>query len=125
MIVSWLFPFADNQNPFSHKCKTAIESRYIYLEYISCVGDIHLVQQKIKTNIKMVQANIKISDSSNQVVNVVKAKYNLKDKSAAIDLIIDQYAEIILEPGYRPISELEFSDEFIAETLEDMKEKPI
>ena len=95
------------------------------MEYISCVGDIHLVQQKIQTKIKMVQANIKISDSSNQVVNVVKAKYNLKDKSAAIDLIIDQYAEIILEPGYRPISELEFSDEFIAETLEDMKEKPI
>ena len=110
---------------FSHKCKIAIGSIYIYMEYISCVGDIHLVQQKIQTKIKMVQANIKISDSSNQVVNVVKAKYNLKDKSAAIDLIIDQYAEIILEPGYRPISELEFSDEFIAETLEDMKEKPI
>lgn len=84
-----------------------------------------MTQQKIQANIKMVQANIKISDSSNQVVNVVKARYNLKDKSAAIDLIIEEYAEIILEPMYRPISEIEFSDEFIAETLEDMKEEPM
>jgi hypothetical protein len=74
---------------------------------------------------KMVQANIKISDSSNQVVNIVKAKYNLKDKSAAIDLIIDQYSRMILEPEYRPIHEIDFSDSkydaFVKEVLEDMK----
>jgi hypothetical protein len=50
----------------------------------------------------MVQAIICISDESNQVINVIKAKYGLKDKSEAVDLMAKQYNEIILEPQLRP-----------------------
>ena len=35
-------------------------------------------------------------------MNIIKAKYNLKDKSAAIDLVMSQYEEKILEPAFSP-----------------------
>lgn len=50
----------------------------------------------------MVQAIIKISDRTNRILNIVKAKYGLKDKSAAIELMASQYEEEILEPELRP-----------------------
>ena len=50
----------------------------------------------------MIQARVKISNRTNQVLNIVKAKYNLKDKSAALDLVVAQYEEKILEPRYSP-----------------------
>ena len=50
----------------------------------------------------MVQAKINISQHSNQLLNVIKAKYNLRDKSAAIDLVMSQYEEKILEPAFSP-----------------------
>lgn len=50
----------------------------------------------------MVQAKINISQHSNQLLNIIKAKYNLKDKSAAIDLVLSQYEEKILEPAFSP-----------------------
>jgi len=65
----------------------------------------------------MVQATINISDDSNHILNIVKAKYKLKDKSAAIDFVVTQYGTEILEPELRP--------EFIAEMQQIMKEKPI
>lgn len=52
--------------------------------------------------VSMVQAKINISSHSNQLLNIVKAKYNLKDKSTAIDLVMSQYEEKILEPGFSP-----------------------
>jgi len=57
----------------------------------------------------VIQARVKISDRTNQVLNIVKAKYNLKDKSAALDLIVAQYEEKILESQYSP--------EFVKEML--------
>lgn len=65
----------------------------------------------------MVQATINISEDSNQILNIVKAKYKLKDKSAAIDFVVTQYGAKMLEPKLRP--------EFIAEMQQIMKEKPI
>lgn len=50
----------------------------------------------------MVQAIINIQEHTNRVINIVKAKYGLKDKSQAIDLIAGQYAEEILEQQLRP-----------------------
>ncbi len=50
----------------------------------------------------MVQAIIKIEDRTNRVLNIVKAKYGLRDKSQAIDLIAEQYQESILEPELKP-----------------------
>jgi Protein of unknown function (DUF2683) len=48
----------------------------------------------------MVQATIKISEDSNHILNIVKATYKLKDKSAAIDFIVTQYGAKMLEPEY-------------------------
>ncbi|MBT4577276.1 DUF2683 family protein [Candidatus Woesearchaeota archaeon] len=50
----------------------------------------------------MVQAIIKIEDRTNRVLNIVKAKYGLRDKSQAIDLMAEQYQESILEPELKP-----------------------
>ena len=50
----------------------------------------------------MVQAMIDIKKKTNQVINIVKAKYGLKDKSEAIDLIAVQYEEFVMEPELRP-----------------------
>jgi len=50
----------------------------------------------------MVQAIISISKEANQVLNIVKAKYSLKDKSQAIEKVIEEYGEEVLEPELRP-----------------------
>ena len=50
----------------------------------------------------MVQALVDISEHSNRVLNIVKAKYGLKDKSAAIDVMAEQYEESLLEPALKP-----------------------
>jgi len=50
----------------------------------------------------MVQAIISISKEANQVLNIVKAKYNLKDKSQAIEKVIEEYEDEVLEPELRP-----------------------
>ncbi len=65
----------------------------------------------------MVQAIIDISERSNRVLNMVKAKHGLKDKSAAIDLMAREYEEEILEPELRP--------EYVRKAERIMKEKTI
>ncbi|MBT5021339.1 DUF2683 family protein [Candidatus Woesearchaeota archaeon] len=50
----------------------------------------------------MVQAVINIGDRTNRVLNIVKAKFGLKDKSNAIDLVVQEYEEKFLEPQLRP-----------------------
>jgi hypothetical protein len=50
----------------------------------------------------MVQAMIRISENTNQVLNIVKAKFNLKDKSEAIEKVVSDYGEELLEPKLRP-----------------------
>ena len=50
----------------------------------------------------MVQAIIDIDEHANRVINVVKAKFGLKDKSAAIEMMALQYEEELLEPQLRP-----------------------
>ena len=66
---------------------------------------------------KMVQAIIDINDDTNRVLNMVKAKFSLRDKSAAIEMMAKEYRENMLEPELRP--------EFIAATNKTMKQKPI
>ena len=62
----------------------------------------------------MVQAIINISEHANRILNVVKAKYGLKDKSEAIDMMASKYEENILEPELRP--------EYV-EKLQDIKKQ--
>jgi len=50
----------------------------------------------------MVQAIVNISDRANRILNIVKAKYDLKDKSEAINLMAEQYENDIMEPELRP-----------------------
>ena len=50
----------------------------------------------------MVQALINLDDSTNTVINVVKAKYGLKDKGQAIQFIVNKFVEDEKEPELRP-----------------------
>jgi len=50
----------------------------------------------------MVNALVQINENANRILNVIKAKYGLKDKSEAINLMAEQYEEDILEPELRP-----------------------
>ena len=50
----------------------------------------------------MVQAIIKISERTNRVLNIVKAKYGLKDKSEAINVVAEHYENDLMEPELRP-----------------------
>jgi hypothetical protein len=50
----------------------------------------------------MVQAVISINEHTNRVLNIVKAKFGLKDKSEAINLVVNEYEQVELEPELRP-----------------------
>ena len=50
----------------------------------------------------MVQALIKLNTNINRVLNIVKAKYDLKDKSEAINFIVNKYIEFLDEPDLKP-----------------------
>lgn len=48
----------------------------------------------------MVQVDIK--DDTNQILGIVKTRFNLKDESAAIDFIVAQCEIDMLEPELKP-----------------------
>lgn len=50
----------------------------------------------------MVQAVININDNANRVLNIIKAKFGLRDKSEAINLVVAEYEQTSLEPELRP-----------------------
>ncbi len=50
----------------------------------------------------MVQSLVELSEDTNRVLNVVKAKHGLRTKSEAIELVTRAYAEELLEPELRP-----------------------
>ena len=50
----------------------------------------------------MVQAVINIDENTNRVLNIVKAKFGLKDKSQAINIVVTEYEQSSLEPELRP-----------------------
>ena len=65
----------------------------------------------------MTQALIKLNENINRVLNIVKAKYDLKDKSEAIEFIVKKYIEYENEPELKP--------EFIKKMNKIKKEKSI
>jgi hypothetical protein len=67
--------------------------------------------------IYMVQAIINIDERTNRILNIIKAKYGLKDKSAAINQMAAEYEKEILEPELRP--------EYIEKLKEIEKQKTI
>ncbi len=50
----------------------------------------------------MMQVNIDISERTNKILNIIKVKHNLKDKSDAINLLAEHYEADFLEPEVRP-----------------------
>ncbi len=61
----------------------------------------------------MVKSLIDLNERESRVINIVKAKYGLKDKSQALSIIIKSYEECELEPELRP--------EFVKEIEETLK----
>ncbi|HLC46527.1 MAG TPA: antitoxin [Candidatus Nanoarchaeia archaeon] len=57
----------------------------------------------------MVQAVINIDEHANRVLNIVKAKFGLKDKSEAINLVVNKYEHTALEPELRPEYEVKLA----------------
>ena len=64
----------------------------------------------------MVQALVTIDQNTNRVLNVIKAKFDLKDKGEAIKVLADQYVNE-REPELKP--------EYIAKMKKIMKEPHI
>jgi len=50
----------------------------------------------------MVQAIVTLGEHEDRVLTIVKGKYGLKNKSEAINLVIDKFEEGFLEPELRP-----------------------
>ena len=50
----------------------------------------------------MVQSIIDMNENEDRVLNIVKAKFGLKNKSQAVSLIIHVYEDNFLEPELRP-----------------------
>ena len=63
------------------------------------INKLNLVQA---TKNKMVKALFQFDDNTNRVLNLVKAKYGLKDKSEAVKLLVEKYIEMQMEPELKP-----------------------
>jgi len=65
----------------------------------------------------MVKAIVDIDDNANRIINIIKAKEDLKDKSEAINLILEMYGKEMLEPELRP--------DFVKEVLDAQNEEVV
>lgn len=50
----------------------------------------------------MVQAIVNMGEHEDRVLTIVKGKYGLKNKSDAVNFVINRYEEELLEPQLRP-----------------------
>ena len=50
----------------------------------------------------MVQAIIHLGEREDRILTIVKGKYGLKNKSDAVNLVIEKFEETYLEPEVRP-----------------------
>jgi len=64
----------------------------------------------------MVKAIVEIDKEANEVINVLKAQYGLRDKSQAINEMAKQYKALVLDSRVRP--------EYLKE-LERIRREPI
>ncbi len=65
----------------------------------------------------MTQALIELDENTNRVLNIVKAKFGLKDKGEAIKFVVSEYIEYENEPELKP--------EFLKKMEEIHKQKSI
>ena len=50
----------------------------------------------------MVQSIVNLGEREDRIINIVKGKYGLKNKSQAINFVIEKFEESNLEPELRP-----------------------
>lgn len=50
----------------------------------------------------MVQAIVNLGEHEDRLLTIVRGKYGLKNKSEAVNFVIDKYGEELLEPQLRP-----------------------
>ncbi len=50
----------------------------------------------------MVQAIINLGEHENRILTILKGKFGLKNKSEAVNFVIEKYEEEFLEPELRP-----------------------
>jgi len=50
----------------------------------------------------MVQAIVNLGEQEDRVLNIVKGKYGFKNKSEAVNFVIEKFEEEFLEPELRP-----------------------
>ncbi len=58
----------------------------------------------------MVQAIIKVGNREDRVLTIVKGKYGLKNKTDAINFVINKFEEELLEPHLRPEYDQKLND---------------
>ena len=50
----------------------------------------------------MVQAIVNLGEHEDRLLTIVRGKFGLKNKSEAVNFVIDKYGEELLEPQLRP-----------------------
>jgi len=50
----------------------------------------------------MVQAIVNLGEREDRLLTIVRGKFGLKNKSEAVNFVIDQYGDELLEPQLRP-----------------------
>jgi hypothetical protein len=74
---------------------------------------LYYISQHKPWGVSLVKSLIDLGERESRIINIVKAKYGLKDKSQALSVIIKSYEECELEPKLRP--------EFVKEVEETLK----
>ncbi len=71
----------------------------------------------------MVQNIITISEKENRIVNMVKAKYGMRNKNQAIGFMIQTFAKHFLPDALQPIEKTVRAVEKKVSNLEEMKKE--
>jgi len=50
----------------------------------------------------MVQAIIDLNEDASRILNIIKAQHCFKNKSEAVEYIVEEYAEMAAQPELRP-----------------------
>lgn len=75
----------------------------------------------------MVQSIIDINENEDRILNIVKAKFGLKNKSQAVALVLKTYGNSFLEPELRPeyikkLHKIEKEGKFISfDSIEELR----
>jgi len=76
----------------------------------------------------MVQSIIDIGEVEDRILNIVKAKYGLKNKSQAVAMIAKIYSNSFLEPELKPefvkeLNEIRKGEYFKFEDIDDLRKQ--